>query len=254
MKIHRFYNANLTNSDIKSKSFNIKDQAQINQIINVLRLETGDSIILFNGTTSVDYLCKIKDISKSAVKLDITEGIDVAPPSRKINVYMSFIKKDLVEDTVNKLVQMGVTEFTPIITDRTESKNVHINVERINRIVAEAAEQSGRAELMTINSPLRLKDILETHSTSLGNKRSEQSGQDYVFDITGTANVQNIIGGANSGEAVNLYFGPEGGWTNEELETFNRIAIDNSNFHIVKLGDFTMRAETAVIVGVARML
>jgi RsmE family RNA methyltransferase len=131
---------------------------------------------------------------------------------------------------------------------------VHINVERINRIVAEAAEQSGRAELMKINRPVKLKDILETRSTSLGNKRSEQSGQDYVFDITGTANVQNIIGGGNSGGAINLYFGPEGGWTHEELETFNRIAIDNSNFHIVKLGDFTMRAETAVAAGVARML
>ena len=167
---------------------------------------------------------------------------------------LSFIKKDLVEDTVGKLVQMGVIEFTPIITGRTESKNIHINIERINRIVAEAAEQSGRAELMKINSSLKLKDTLETRSTSLGNKRSERSGQDYVFDITGTANIQNIIEGADSREAINLYFGPEGGWTNEELETFNKLAIDNSNFYIVKLGDFTMRAETAVIAGVAKVL
>ncbi len=242
MKIHRFYTPTLNDTDILNKTFEIKDNLQINQIANVLRIKPGSKIIIFNGHNSNEYQCEVKDINKVGVTLLITGNIKVELPSTKINVYMSLIKKDLVEDTIGRIVQLGATSFTPIITSRTESKNIHLSASRIAKLVGEATEQCGRADIMRINEILKLNEALA----------AGVSGVSYVFDISGNGieYVDHDKHTASNGE-VHIYFGPEGGWTVEELATFASAAKANPNFNILKLGQYTLRAETAVVAGVA---
>lgn len=260
MKIHRFYSHSETSNKSIGDMVEILDIGQIKQIQNVLRLESGDEIIIFSN--NLDFLCTITDIRKSKIILTIKDLKKVSKPSISIHVFMSFIKKDLLEESINKLVQLGISEFTPIISDRTENKNTHLNLERVHKIAIEALEQSGRADMVKINHPIKLNQINF-------NTKDYIDACNIICDISGEEWGTNL-NLWHRNKKYNLFFGPEGGWTDNEMLAFNELANQSSqpetpintptkqqnekNFHIIKLGEYTMRAETAVVAGVAKII
>jgi 16S rRNA (uracil1498-N3)-methyltransferase len=164
--------------------------------------------------------------------LRVEKGSESIATLQNIHLYMSLIKKDLFELVVEKVTELGVKSITPILTDRTQGKN--LNMERLNKIAIEASEQCGRG-----NIPI-IKPV-----TDLENALSSIEGEIIVCDKSGSVLSDQPI----NLSTINLLIGPEGGWTDEERKLFS-----SKGAKFISLGDTILRAETAGIVGVYSLI
>lgn len=240
MKIHRFYNDEIEFNnilEINKKSKSEKESEVFNQIYNVLKLKEEESIILFkNGE---ECLYKITAVNNKLINLSlikkypnlIDEFINSKP---EINLYLSNIKKDKLEDVVQKAVELGVKNIIIIISERTQYKTT--NRARLEKIISEATEQSGRGELAIIKNMLSLKEALEY---------TKPEDLNYLCSIT--QNNKNSL--TPKCGKINVWIGPEGGWTENEENT-----MLNKGFEVLNLGKTILRAETAAISAIAKII
>lgn len=228
MKIHRFY---IHNIDLVENII-LEDKNQVNQITKVFRAQIGDTFSFFSKNKEAHYVVKgfnQNSISFTKIK-DIESNIENCTNGRKV-LCMSLIKSGF-EEIVRAASEIGIDTIVPIITERSEKKD--LNIERMQKIAIEASEQSGRMDILEIKNPIKLKDFLETKMDNVN----------IIFDtIVGENNIK-----IDTNLNVNLFIGPEGGWTNSEREIFKN-NIKNNNCISVKLDTNILKAETAGIVG-----
>jgi 16S rRNA (uracil1498-N3)-methyltransferase len=221
MRLHRFYieeNLRVTND------LTLRDDRFIHQLRDVFRLSADDQVILFDGQ-GIDYVFNIKMLSKKEINLEKVSEEKSFIPEQKVTLLMSLIKKDNFEMVLEKGTELGVTHFVPVITERVQKKN--IDMVRAGKIIKEASEQCGRGDLPTVDEPKDLKEILKTYPDLI------------AFDITGESLEAKKL---SSLEACVL-IGPEGGWSDREFQL-----LKDKNIKLYKLGNTTLRAETAAIV------
>ncbi len=227
MKIHRFY----LNEKFGVGRFEIKDKDLIHQIKSVLKLKPEENIALYNGDGN-EARGILKEISQKGA---VCEIIDIVKsenePEIKTHLFLAILKKENFELAAQKAVECGVSEITPLLTEKTVKLN--INMERVEKIIKEASEQSGRAMIPKINKVMNLKDFLPKKGefTLFFNKNGED-----IFVLN--KNIENT-----NFEKINILIGPEGGWGEDE----NNFALKNE-FKMASLGKLTLRAETAVTV------
>ena len=233
MRLHRF----IGNFDLSKEEIRITDPELRNQVIKVLRLRAGDEIELSDGRLN-EARVKIADIGKD-MRLSVSERWqNQNEPDRQVILYCSVLKKENFELVVQKATEIGVKEIVPIITARTIK--LDIRKDRLEKIIREAAEQSGRGIVPTLHEPIKFGDAIKRVG----------KGTNFIFDISGeTLSRTTLAAPAARGQAnyllrTTIFIGPEGGWTPEELELAKK-----NNFKIISLGKTTLRAETAAIVG-----
>lgn len=227
MKIQRFF----INQKVELGEMNVSDVGLVHQIKNVFRMRGGEEIVVFDGSGS-EFKTRISNVAKNSLTLNILEKIEnKVVPKNKITLCQSLIKKDNFEWIVEKGTELGVSEFLPIISERSEKKN--LNIERLNTIAKEATEQSGRAIVPKILSPQALNDVLNTIDTKNA----------LVFDSSGSSfSASSLKPLFFIPDSLFLLIGPEGGWTEKELELFK-----SKNIPIYSIGNMTLRAETGAI-------
>lgn len=232
MKLHRFFNKTGAAGEI----LNIIDEELLNQIKNVLRLKTGERIILFDGELN-ESLAEIKEIGKNSLTVKIlkTEKNQNEPQNQTI-LYCALLKRENFEITVQKITETGIKEIHPIITERTIKLN--FKKDRLEKIIKEAAEQSGRGIIPTLNETLDFKKAVESASKNNLNILLDSIGEPFNNNLS-TSQVDNLKKSAR----VGIFVGPEGGWTEKELAF-----AKSKNFKIASLGKLTLRAETAAII------
>jgi 16S rRNA (uracil1498-N3)-methyltransferase len=204
----------------------------VNQLKNVFRLTNGDKVLLFDGSGH-DFVATITGYEKDHVSFTIEEILnnDVSP-KKEIYLFASIVKKDTFEWIVQKATELGVAHIVPILSERSEKKN--LNIERLKKIIIEASEQSGRATLPKLHDITTLKDCSVTH----GGIKS------VVWHIQAPKFVsQDLV------EVQGTYIGPEGGWSEKELEMFKE-----KNIKICSLGPQVLRAETAVVATLSQLV
>lgn len=229
MKLHRFF----VSEKLEDKDFvSIHHQVFINQIKNVFRFTEGDKIILFDNS-GYDFVSEIDTYNKDSVSLKVIEkNKNQILPVREIFLFVSIVKKDTFEWISEKATELGVSQIIPIISERSEKKN--LNFERLNKIIIEASEQSGRGTLPTIGEILDIGSVIQkySHIKSLAwHPSAEKFVSQDVSDISG------------------IYIGPEGGWSPRELELFEKHKI-----LVRSLGPQILRTETAVIATISRLV
>lgn len=224
MKLHRFY----IDTELSSNLV-IKEKAVLHQWTRVLRFDTGREVELFNGESSAIY--EIKSLSKSEATLDVVKPTKAMKPTREIYLCFSLLKKDKNEWVLQKGTELGVSYFVPIISARTEKTGW--NDERAEKIVVEAAEQCGRTDVPGIMSPAKLEMVKDSLPKNVTLYVAEQ-GQDASQITAGK---------------IAILIGPEGGWTDDERAYFKE-----NDIKAVSLSDFTLRAETAAITAVGKLL
>ena len=117
--MHRFF----INSDlIKGKEISLENPTS-HQIKNVLRMTEGDYFELFNNTGN-SYKAKIIDSEGNLIKCLIEDQLKTSQDEIEINVFQSIIKISKLELIVDKLTEIGISSFTPIITERTQKKDI----------------------------------------------------------------------------------------------------------------------------------
>ncbi|MFA6608520.1 MAG: RsmE family RNA methyltransferase [Candidatus Paceibacterota bacterium] len=230
MRLHRFYVLQPLGEEVV-----INDVSIIKQWLKVFRYNKGDFVILFNGDGDDVTYC-IESVSPKECALTRTKLTPSYIPDKKVTLYLSVIKKDNFELVVQKATELGVSAIIPILSERSEKKN--LNEERLKIIAIEASEQCGRGDVPTILPIISLSDVLETpspHQVSL----VLQMGGISIKDISS----QEILSDSKN---VALFVGPEGGWSENEEKLFK-----DKGVMFVSLGKTILRAETASIVACA---
>lgn len=227
MKVHRFF----VEEEIgERKTLEIKTEHLLHQWRNVLRFVAGDKVVLFDGRGS-DFLCEISAITKNVASLSVLEETAGVIPSKKITLFVSLIKRENFELVLEKATELGVSHIVPVIADRSEKKS--LNHERALKIVIEASEQSGRANIPFLDEVVTIEEAVEKYKKEVSL---------VVFDPTGISSREILTKDSSLG----LFVGPEGGFTPAELEFFVEKEIP-----IIKLGEQILRAETANIVALS---
>jgi len=248
MRLHRFY----INEKVGERvEVTLTDSELIHQMANVFRFGAGDKVILFDGT-GFEYEAEIITVTKKEVSFKILKAAqkDLEQNNfKKVSLYLSLIKKSNFELAAEKCTEVGVAEIHPIISDRSEKKV--LNLERLNKIVKEASEQSGRVTLPKVYDIKSLEEAV-THAVAEGKVcvtfhtdtvATFQTTQTNSLHLTRTNRSESCLNNLEGEVAV--FVGPEGGWTDSEMELFKK-----NNFKILSLGLNILRAETAAVVAV----
>ncbi len=216
---------------ISSNSLTIVDD-EAKHLARVLRKRTGEEIFVTDGLGSL-YKTKIDTIGKELIECTIIESSSgLNEPSVKINLYQSLVKNpDRLEFSIEKSVELGVHSIHTVITENVINKTTN-KTERWQSIALSAMKQSQRCYLPIVNEPIGFEEAVSSSKGELKLIADEK-------DSPGRLNVQDIRGSYSS---IDLFIGPEGGFTPAEAE----LAV-SLGFKILSLGARKYRSETAAI-------
>ncbi len=240
MRLHRFF---IEESLRNKRDITLYEDDLIHQLKDVFRLRTGDKLILLDNT-GFEYISEIVVIAKSKAEIKIVDqSATLNAPTKEVWLFASIIKKDNYEWILEKATELGVSHFVPVVSDRTEKKD--LNIDRAHKIVKEASEQSGRGVMPLIHDVRPFADAL-THALENNLKVLAFDGTGESFDKEKVFNKQNnlekSLGIPQEKTAFALFIGPEGGWSDRELTLFKE-----KNIPVYSLGHQVLRAETAAI-------
>ena len=225
MKIHRF----ISDYTIIENTITITDSELIHQWKNVLKFKIDEKIIL-SDINKNEVLCTIKSINKKEFILEVKEKyINKNESNKDSTLYLAILKRENFELVIQKATELGINRIVPIITQNTVKMG--LKHERLAKIAKEASELSGRSTIPQIIEPMFFLDSLND---------SKDTHTRIIFDISGT---KIKIPEKTNEESIAIYVGPEGGFTESEIN----LAKEN-NLKIISLGTLTLRGETAGII------
>src|SRR5438270_4129246 len=207
------------------------DAAPTNYLGNVLRLEVGAELLLFDGASG-EWLARIANPGKKRMTLTVERR--TREPETVPDVWLAFapVKRAKTDWLVEKATELGAARLIPVMTQRTVAERVKL--ERLESIAIEAAEQCGRTRLPDIDEPLPLAHLLRHRDPSRTLYFADEAGGNWAPD-------------AFTPGSCMILTGPEGGFTDEE-----RAAIRAApNAVAVSLGPRILRAETAALAVLA---
>lgn len=200
----------------------------------VLRAQIGQEFdIVADG---IARAARITSVGPQRVEFALGEAVPAAAPAQ-VHLLIAIFKFDRFEWAIEKATELGVARITPVAAKRSDAHLVTAadkRVERWRRVVREASEQSRRTNPPELLEPTKLaKAIVVESGARIVLAESEQ----------GTTLKQAL---ASAAEPVTLAIGPEGGWTNQELDLFSQ-----QGWVSASLGSTILRAETAAIAALA---
>lgn len=207
--------------------------AHADHLARVLRARVGQEFDV--STSGIVRRGKISSIEKGRVEFELGEPV-VSSSLPPITLALSIFKFDRMEWAIEKCVELGAARIVPVIAQRTE-KHLALaavkRVERWRRLAQQASEQSRRSLPPAIAAPVRVEDaLLLPGSTRIVLSEAEREVMLRDLILPGNETV--------------LASGPEGGWTEAELERFHA-----SGWQAASLGETVLRAETAAIAALA---
>jgi 16S rRNA (uracil1498-N3)-methyltransferase len=214
-------------------------------LIRVLRLNRGDDVFVFDGYGR-EYQCKFDKIENQRAVLEIVEALsDEVESPLQLTLAQALAKGEKFDLVVQKATELGVSRIVPIASEHADWKlnreQAEKKVERWQRISLEALKQCGRRRLVEINKPLTLTDFLNTRR----GEASRRESQDAViyFNERGGLLIKEALDELVDKGSVIALIGPEGGWSDEEIEFMN-----GRGCLALTLGRRVLRTETAAIV------
>lgn len=210
-------------------------EAQAHYIGRVLRLSAGASVQLFDGS-GMEYLGELTEVGKKQVRVMLSEQLAGQPDSSlRIHLGQGLSRGERMDWAIQKATELGVTEITPIVSDRCE---VRLKDERADKrlahwrqITISACEQSGRSSIPLIHPPVTLADWLQQTSAELK----------LVLHPLAQA-----LSSHNKPASLAFLIGPEGGLSDSEVAQAQTVG-----FLPARLGPRVLRTETAPIVALS---
>lgn len=203
-------------------------------LTRVLRARVGDPIILFNGQGG-EYQANITEISRKQTHVGITHFIDndIQSPL-KIHLGQGIARGEKMDFMLQKAVELGVSEITPLFTDKCAVKpqNVEKRITHWERVIISACEQSGQNTLPQLNPCMALPQWLE-----------QCNAHGIIFDPRGDVPISKISRGHEF-----ILLGPESGFSEDEV-----LLAKQHHWVVATLGPRILRAETATVAGITAM-
>ena len=210
----------------------------VKHISRVLRCRENDKLEVCDMDNN-EYICKIKEINKDNILLDIIEKVNIKRESNlKVKLYQGMPKGTKMELILQKLTEIGVDEIVLVQTKRSvtkiDNKKEDKKIERWERIIYEAAKQSKRAKIPKLTGVLTFKEAL-----------ADMQNNDLnicPYENERTISIKEAIKDS-SANTIGIFVGPEGGFEEEEIEKIQEI-----DGKVVSLGPRILRTETASVV------
>ena len=212
----------------KSLSLNLTDKldkSQSHYVSKVMRLKENEVFSLFNS--GGEWEAKILNITKSIVEFNVTKQLRQKENTKDLWLAFSPIKSNYFNFMIQKATELGVTKFLPIIFERTIVRK--INKDRLEKVIIEAAEQSNRITVPSIEDPQKIKSFLN-------------NDMDLIFTDLNTANTKIDLTKLTT-KPTCVIIGPEGDFSEQERQEILKF----NGVQSVKINENILRSETAVI-------
>ena len=201
--------------------------------VKVLRMKENSKLIVFDGKGH-EYSATLQQVNKKNAFIEIKSLIDNNTESNlAIHLGLGISKGERMDFAIQKAVELGVTEITPLFTDfcvvNLNEKRIQKRLQHWQGIIISACEQSGRSVLPIINTTTTLIKWAESVNNTC-----------LVFDPLATISLKEI---KPENDYINLVIGPEGGLSPKEISELNK----KEKFYSVKFGSRILRTETAAI-------
>ncbi len=208
---------------------------QSRYLTQVMRLKAGDALLVFNGVDG-EWRCVVAEVLKKGVILRAEEQVRPQSYGPDLELIVAVVKKARVETIVEKAAELGAKRVRLVVTQRTNPDRIRLD--RLDAIVEEAAEQTGRLDVPAIDDPVKLEAVLD----------GWEAGRRLMFcDETGGVPVIRALASPSpAGEGKSkwaILIGPEGGFSPEERERLLGLPFTTA----VSLGPRILRADTAAI-------
>ena len=201
-------------------------------VVNVMRLKRGANLNFFNENG--EWKSEVIFLSKDRVEVKFLEKIKQSNNLSKIELAFCLVKKNPLETILQKATELGVNKIIPIVSERTEVKE--LNYVRAKRIVIEATEQSNQLVPPKIENVIKLKDFLKT---------LDETSKLLFADINSKENLKNED--LRNFKSLCILIGPEGDFSSEERQSILQIR----SVKPFTLSRHVLRSDTAVISAIS---
>ena len=206
------------------------DKSQSHYVNKVMRVKVDEVFSLFNS--GGEWEAKILNISKNIVEFNITKELRQKENIKELWLAFSPIKSNYLNFMIQKTTELGITKFLPIIFDRTVVRKM--NRERIKKVIIEAAEQSNRINVPSIEEPQNLKSFLNNNDV------------DLIFTDLNSKNKKLDLKKLTE-KPTCIIIGPEGDFSEIEREQI----LSYKNVQPIKINENILRSETAAISAIS---
>jgi len=201
-------------------------------VANVMRLKRGSNLNFFNKDG--EWLSEIIFLDRDRIEVKFLNKVKESSKLSNIELAICLVKKSPMEIILQKATELGVSKIIPIISERTEVKE--INFERANKIVVEATEQSNQLIPPEISEVTKLKDFL---------KNLDSSSKLLFADVNSKDNLKSKV--LEEAKTLSVLIGPEGDFSPSERE----LILVNSNVVSFTISKNILRSDTAVISAIS---
>ena len=201
-------------------------------VTNVMRMKRGSNINFFNKEG--EWLSEIIFLDRDRVEVKFLNKMKESSKQSNIELAICLVKKNPMETILQKATELGVSRITPIISERTEVKE--LNYERAQKIVIEATEQSNQLNPPEVSKVIKLKDFLE----KLDSKTK------FLFADVNSQN--NLKKKDVEGDFLKtILIGPEGDFSPSERKSI----LAKANTTSFSISKNILRSDTAVISAIS---
>jgi len=205
-------------------------------LVRVLRARVGQDFDVATGQAV--RRGRIMSVSAQRVEFDLGEEISVAKMP-EVTLLLAIFKFDRMEWAIEKCTELGVSRIVPVIARRTDSHLAAAATKRVprwQRIALQASEQSRRASPPEIATPIKLAEALKLAAAA----------RIVLAESEDHTSLRDVLQPDAAKGGIVLAVGPEGGWTEDELKSFQQAGWISAS-----LGNTILRAETAAIAATA---
>ena len=217
---------------IVENSTNLLSKEHTHYIVNVMRLKRGSNINFFNKDG--EWLSEIVFLERDRVEVKFLNKVKDSSTVYNIELAICLVKKSPMEIILQKATELGVRKITPIISDRTEVKD--LNFERANKIIIEATEQSNQLNKPDLSKIIKLKGFISNIS------KDEKL---FFADVNSKHKLSSKDLG--QGKKASVLIGPEGDFSPAERE----LILSKRETVPFTLSENILRADTAVISAIS---
>ncbi len=232
----------VTTNQIEGNTIIIQNE-DVNHIKNVLRAKVDDTIDICDCDTSKNYICKIEQIEEKNIHCHIIEEIQSNVETHiQVSIFQGLPKADKMELVIQKSVELGVYDITPVEMKRCvvklNEKDKIKKIQRWKKISEGAAKQSGRDRIPKINP------IVNIHTLCENMKEYDLVLVAYENEKVNTLKqeLKKVKQAKNKELKIAVIIGPEGGIDQEEI-----IKLESHNAKIITLGTRILRTETVAL-------
>ena len=215
----------------------VTDAELVRQWSTVLRLRPGQQLVVLDGS-GAQALAEVTTLSKRAAQLRLVQQLEpTGEPQLQLTLCVGLIRADRFEWVLQKGTELGAVAFIPLRCERSLRDSLSTaRLARWQRIIREAAEQSGRSRLPSLFDPVTLEQSFALCSQGI---LLAETGANVGLHSTVAA--LPLVSG--------IWSGPEGGWSAEEYAQAAQAGIPS-----VSLGPRIMRAETAPLAALSALM